>query len=279
MNNNNCCYDLHSHSTASDGMLEPVALVRRAVDQGVNVLALTDHDVLDGLTAAMTEARKTGLKLIPGVEISVTWESHVIHIVGLGIDPENPVLLQGLAALRQLREKRAEGIGMKLAKAGITGATEGARQLAGGQIVSRTHFARYLVNQGAVKDFKAAFKRYLKKGRPGYVHCDWVPLDEAVGWIIQAGGQAVIAHPARYSLSGTKLQLLVDDFKLAGGCALEVVTSSHNPADIRKMAQLANDNDLQSSVGSDFHTPDQSWAELGRIPPLPGGCTPVWKNW
>lgn len=273
------CYDLHCHSTASDGSLAPAALIQRAAAQGVDVLALTDHDVLDGLPAAMKMADELGLTLIPGVEISVTWASQVLHIVALGIDPEHPALVQGLEGLRQLREQRADAIGERLAKAGIAGAAAGARQLAGGQIVGRAHFAHFLVAQGVVKDFKAAFKRYLKQGRPAYVHCDWVPLNEALDWIHQAGGQAVIAHPARYSLSRVKLQALVDDFKAAGGCALEVVTSSHNPADIRQMAQLANANGLLSSVGSDFHTPDQAWAELGRVAPLPEGCTPVWQAW
>jgi hypothetical protein len=209
----------------------------------------------------------------------VTWAAQVIHIVALGIDPEHPDLVNGLRALREQREWRADAMGERLARAGIEGAAAGARALAGGQIVSRTHFARFLVEQGVVNDFKAAFRRYLKRGRPGYVACDWVALDEALSWISKAGGQAVIAHPARYGLSRVKLQALVDDFKSAGGCALEVVTSSHNPAEIRQMAQLANDNGLLSSVGSDFHTPEQSWGELGRVGPLPAACTPVWNAW
>jgi hypothetical protein len=279
MNDNQYCYDLHSHSTASDGTLSPSALVERAVAQGVDVLALTDHDVLDGLTEAGIKARETGLTLISGVEISVTWGARVIHIVALGINPEQVDLVNGLQALREQREWRADAIGQRLARAGIHGAAEGARDLAGGQIVSRTHFARFLVQQGVARNFQAAFRRYLKEGQPGYVRCDWVALDEALSWILKAGGQAVIAHPARYSLSRVKLQALVDDFKAAGGCALEVVTSSHNPAETRQMAQLANANDLLSSVGSDFHTPDNSWAELGHVAPLPDGCTPVWQDW
>jgi len=273
------CYDLHSHSTASDGTLSPTALVERALAQGVDVLALTDHDVLDGLAEAAEAARKCGLTLVPGVEISVTWASQVIHIVALGIDPEYPDLRQGLEALRELREWRADEIGRRLARVGIVGSAEGARTLAGGQIVSRTHFARFLVEQGLVKDFKAAFRRYLKRGRPGYVACDWVALEDALEWIIKAGGQAVIAHPARYSLSRVKLQALVDDFKSAGGCALEVVSSSHNPGEVRQMARLANDNGLLGSVGSDFHTPEQVWGELGRVGSLPSACTPIWHDW
>jgi predicted metal-dependent phosphoesterase TrpH len=273
------CYDLHSHSTASDGTLSPAALVQRAVAQGVDVLALTDHDVLDGLAEAGTAARELGLTLIPGVEISVTWASQVIHIVALGIDAENEVLMKGLSVLRELREARADEMGRRLAWVGIAGAAAGARALAGGQIISRTHFARFLIEQGHARDFKAAFRRYLKRGRPGYVACDWVALDEALSWIRQAGGQAVIAHPARYSLSRIKLQALVDDFKAAGGCALEVVSSSHNPGEVQQMAQLANQNGLLSSVGSDFHTPEQSWGELGRVGRLPPECTPIWNGW
>jgi len=279
MENPGCCFDLHSHSTASDGTLSPAELLKRAHAQGVDVLALTDHDVLDGLVEAGLAARDHDIQLVPGVEISVTWASQVIHIVALGIDPEQPDLVRGLQGLRDLREGRAEEIGQRLARAGIKDAAEGARALASGQIVSRTHFARFLVEQGAVSDFRAAFRRYLRRGRPAYVPCDWVPLEEALGWIHKAGGQAVIAHPARYSLSRLKLQALVDDFKSAGGCALEVVSSSHNPAETRQMAQLANDNGLLSSVGSDFHTPEQGWAELGKVAALPAGCVPVWQDW
>ena len=273
------CYDLHSHSTASDGTLTPRALVERAVSQGVDVLALTDHDVLDGLAEALEAAALRGLTLVPGVEISVTWASRVIHIVALGVDPENSDLQKGLEGLRELREIRADEMGRRLAKAGIEGAAEGARILAGGQVVSRTHFARFLIERGLAKDFKAAFRRYLKPGRPGYVGCEWVALEVALDWILKASGQAVIAHPARYSLSRVKLQALVDDFKGAGGCALEVVSSSHNPGEVRQMAALANANGLLSSVGSDFHTPEQAWGELGRIGPLPVACTPIWHDW
>jgi len=272
-------YDLHCHSTASDGSLSATAVVERAVAHGVDVLALTDHDVLDGLEEAGIAARRCGIALVNGVEISVTWASRVIHIVGLGIDPRTPELIEGLQALRRQREWRAEEIGQRLAKAGIHGATAGARRLAGGRIVSRTHFAQFLVEQGVVSDFQSAFRRYLKQGRPAYVHCDWVALEEALAWITASGGQAVIAHPARYNLSRTRLQALVADFISAGGCALEVVTSSHNPAECRQMAQLASHYDLLSSAGSDFHTPDQGWAELGRVASLPAGCTPVWHDW
>jgi len=272
-------YDLHCHSTASDGSLDPTTLVERAAAHGVDVLALTDHDVLDGLEEAAVAAKRCGLTLINGVEISVTWGSSVIHIVGLGIDPRTPELRAGLRGIRRQREWRAGEIGLRLARAGIQGATAGARRLAGGRIVSRTHFARFLVEQGYAADIQSAFRRYLKPGRPGYVKCDWVALDEALAWISASGGQAVIAHPARYNLSRTRLQALIADFVAVGGCALEVVTSSHTPADCRLMAQFASQYDLLGSMGSDFHCPDLGWAELGRVAPLPAGITPIWHDW
>lgn len=273
------CYDLHSHSTASDGTLTPTALIERALRQGVDVLALTDHDVLDGLEEAEAAARASRLRLIPGVEISVNWGSRVIHIVALDIDPSHPLLCRGLEDLRGQRLQRAERIGQRLARLGIEGAWAGARELAGGQIVTRSHFAQYLVNAGVVSDFQAAFRRYLRQGRPAYVACEWTSLEQAVQWIVAAGGQAVIAHPARYGLSGLKLRMLLDDFKTAGGAALEVVSSSHNPAETRKMAELARRHGLLASVGSDFHSPEQGWAELGRVAALPPICIPIWHDW
>jgi predicted metal-dependent phosphoesterase TrpH len=273
------CYDLHSHSTASDGTLSPTALVERAQRQGVDVLALTDHDVLDGLAEAERAAQTCGVQLIPGVEISVSWGGRVIHILGLGIDPAHAGLCAGLDDLRRQRQDRAERIGERLARLGIAGAHEGASELAGGQIVTRSHFAHYLVNQGIVSDFQAAFRRYLRQGRPAHVSCDWTSLEQALGWIGAAGGQAVIAHPARYAMSGLKLRSLLDEFRTAGGIALEVVSSSHNPVETQKMADLARRYDLRASVGSDFHSPDHGWAELGRVAPLPAGCTPIWHDW
>lgn len=272
-------YDLHSHSTASDGSLTPTALVERAYRQGVDVLALTDHDVLDGLDEAATAAQDYRIRLIPGVEISVNWGGRVIHIVGLGIDPGAPQLCRGLEDLRGQRQQRAERIGQRLARLGIDGAYTGARELAGGQIVTRSHFAHFLVNEGVVNDFQAAFRRYLSQGRPAYVSCEWTSLEQALQWILGAGGQAVIAHPARYRISGLKLRTLINDFKAVGGVALEVVSSSHNPAETRKMAELARHHGLLASAGSDFHTPEKGWAELGRIAPLPDICTPIWHDW
>jgi len=272
-------YDLHSHSTASDGSLTPEALVARAKSQGVDVLALTDHDVVDGLKAAALSAARHGVKLIAGVEISVTWNRTTIHVLGLGIDPENECLLQGLSGLRQFRDSRAEAIANRLAEKGINGALEGAKQFASGDILSRTHFAHFLVSAGYAKDVRDVFKRYLVKNKPGYVAGKWASLTQAVEWITGAGGQAVIAHPARYRLSATKLRQLLDTFRLSGGIGLEVVSSSHSDAECALMGRYATQFELLASCGSDYHGPAQAWAELGRMPAMPEECTPIWHQW
>ena len=272
-------YDLHSHSTASDGTLTPTQLVQRAHEAGVSVLALTDHDSTEGITEAQQAASMCDLQLVPGAEISVTWTGRTIHIVALGINPHSPSLQQGLKKLVEFRHWRAEEIGRKLELKGIGGAYEAARTLSNGTLISRTHFARFLVEQGRAKDMRAVFRHYLVKGKPGHVHGEWASLDEAVGWIREAGGQAVIAHPARYRLTRTKLRKLIRDFRDAGGAALEVVSGSHSVDEAFTMAAHAKDYELLSSAGSDFHSPEQSWTELGRLPPLPHGCFPVWGDW
>ncbi|MBG7601863.1 MAG: PHP domain-containing protein [Gammaproteobacteria bacterium] len=272
-------YDLHSHSTASDGTLTPTQLVQRAHEAGVSVLALTDHDSTEGITEAQQAASMCDLQLVPGAEISVTWTGRTIHIVALGINPHSPSLQQGLKKLVEFRHWRAEEIGRKLELKGIGGAYEAARTLSNGTLISRTHFARFLVEQGRAKDMRAVFRHYLVKGKPGHVHGEWASLDEAVGWIREAGGQAVIAHPARYRLTRTKLRKLIRDFRDAGGAALEVVSGSHSVDEAFTMAAHAKDYELLSSAGSDFHSPEQSWTELGRLPPLPHGCVPVWRDW
>lgn len=273
------CFDLHCHSTASDGVLAPADVVARAAEHGVDVLALTDHDVTDGIVEAQAAADECGLQLVPGVEVSVTWNKKLVHIVGLGIDPENVALQQGLASLREKRLIRAQKMAEKLEKAGVPDALAGAMRYAGGEVLSRTHFARYLVEIGLVKDFAAAFKRFLSHGKRGFVGVEWAGLEEALGWIHDAGGQAVIAHPARYSMSRTLLGALMDDFKKAGGAAIEVVSSSHTPGEVKSMAEMTNKYGLLSSCGSDFHGPGNKWAELGRLAPFPDGCQPVWKTW
>lgn len=272
--------DLHSHSTASDGLFTPSELVGRAAAQGVRVLALTDHDEVAGLDEARSAAAEAGIALIDGVEISVTWNNRSVHIVGLRIDPAHGALREGLAAIRAGRGERARLIAAELEKAGIAGSLEGAYAYAANpNIISRTHFARFLVEQGIVKDTRTVFKKYLVKGKPGYVAHRWADIAEAIGWILASGGVAVLAHPGRYDLGRTNLHALIADFKEAGGEAIEVVTGSHTADQFAQFAQLAKEYELLASCGSDFHGPGESYMDLGRLPELPPGCKPVWHDW
>lgn len=272
-------YDLHSHSQASDGTLTATGLVQRACSAGVDVLALTDHDSVDGLAEARAAAKDLPLHLIAGVEISVTWNNQTIHILGLNLDPDNMALRTGLISLQTFRDWRAEEIGRRLDKAGIEGAYAGARRLASGRIVSRTHFAHFLVEQGRARSVRDVFKKFLVRNKPGYVPGEWTTLNEAVSWIRGAGGVAVVAHPARYGLTGSKLRRLLVDFKACGGTAIEVVSGSHTADDVHRMAGIARSLDLKASRGSDYHGPENPWIELGRIAILPDGCVPVWDDW
>jgi predicted metal-dependent phosphoesterase TrpH len=276
--------DLHTHSTASDGTLTPTALVERAAGVGVRLLALTDHDTTDGLTEAAAAARPLGLILIPGVEISVTGGGRTVHVVGLGVDPACPELQAGLAGLRGFRDWRAEEMGRRLAKNGIDGAFEGARALSGGTLIGRTHFARFLVGRRLASSERDVFKRFLVNGKPGHVAGEWASLESAVGWIRAAGGQAVIAHPARYKLTRTRLLRLIGEFRELGGVGLEVVSGSHSRDDAFNFARHAREQRLLASAGSDFHGPQLAlsvhpWIDLGRLPALPEGCTPIWRDW
>lgn len=270
--------DLHTHTLRSDGTLTPTDLVTRAHAHGVKILALTDHDVTDGLVEAGATATALGMQLVPGVEISVTWEAQTLHIVGLAIDPAHAALQQGLAQLREFRNWRAREIDRRLAKKRITGAFDYASHLARGSILSRTHFARFLVDRGYVRTMGDAFKHYLTRGRPGHVPGQWATLAQAVGWICDSGGIAVIAHPARYKLTSGKRKRLLDEFKACGGRAIEVISGSHSAADNQHYAELAVREALLASVGSDYHGPEKPWVELGRLPALPAGCTPVWES-
>lgn len=272
-------FDLHSHSTVSDGSLSPADLVTRAASFGVNALALTDHDSTSGIQSAEETAMGLGLMLIPGVEISVTWSKQVVHIVGLNINVACPELQQGLSKLREYRAWRAEEIGRRLDAAGIPGAYEGACEFAKGDLIGRTHFAHFLVKGGYAKDTRKVFKHFLVSGKPGHVSGEWADLSEAVGWITAAGGQAVIAHPARYRMTRTKLRRLFAEFSEAGGVGLEVVSGSHSRDEGFTMARHASDWDFLSSAGSDFHGPEHSWTELGRLDPLPEQCVPIWHDW
>lgn len=272
-------YDLHSHSTASDGTLSPAELVRHAAAQGVHVLALTDHDATSGLAEAARAAGELGVTLVHGVEISVTWGHQLLHIVGLGIDPGNDTLQRGLSGLRDFRVRRAVEMGRRLEKRGIAGAYDGALAFAEGPSIGRTHFARYLVAQGKAKGVQDAFDHFLKRGKPGYVPGEWASLSDAVKWICAAGGQAVIAHPARYKLSASRFRDLLVEFKATGGVALEVISTSHPHGATPTLANYARRFELLASVGSDFHGPGQSYNELGRLPAFPAGCVPVWESW
>ncbi len=272
-------YDLHTHSTASDGTLAPAELVRRAFGAGVRVLALTDHDVTDGLEEAAAEARACGMGFVPGVEISVSWNGQTVHVVGLGVDAREPRLQAGLGGLREFRLWRAEEIARRLERKGIGGALAGARAQCRGAILSRTHFARFLVERGHAASVREVFRRYLTRGQPGHVPGQWAALAQAVGWIRDAGGQAVVAHPARYRLSAGRLKALLSEFRDCGGCGLEVVCGSHGPDDTRRMGLFALHHGLLASAGSDYHGPQDAWVALGRLAPLPPECTPVWSLW
>lgn len=257
-----------------------MALVTRAHEQGVEVLALTDHDDLRGQAEAANAARALGMRFVPGVEISVTWGGQTVHVVGLNIDPENPELAAGLAANRAGRAERARQMAEALARLGIAGALDGAYAYAENkELIGRTHFARFLVEEGYVKDVKTVFKKYLVKGKPGYVPHAWASLPAAVGWIRAAGGQAILAHPGRYNFGREKMRLLLKEFRDLGGVGLEVVTGSHTPEQVPIYAALAQEFGLYASVGSDFHAPGEGGRELGRLAPLPAGCRPLWETW
>lgn len=277
MSESSTCYDLHSHSTCSDGALAPNQLVWRARAHGVDVLALTDHDTTEGLAEAGEAARAAGLTLIPGVEISVTWSGRVVHILGLGVDTGCPALRAGLDGLRRKRDERAHRISEKLDRAGIPGSLEGARAHAGGDALGRTHFARFLVDQGHARDLRRAFKRYLGRGGRCYVACEWADLEEAIAWITGAGGDAVVAHPARYQMGATVMRRFLGQFKSAGGVGMEVISSSHPPPQASAMAAYAREFGFYASAGSDFHAPG-GWAELGVLAALPEDCEPIWSR-
>ena len=271
--------DLHCHSHVSDGVLPPADVVLRAAANGVHVLALTDHDDVAGLAEAQLAALQAGITLIAGVEISVSWQRRTVHIVGLRINPRHPLLVEGLHGIRVGRTLRAQRMSEDLARHGIADAYEGARGHAvNKQMIGRTHFARWLVEQGHVRDVHSAFKHFLTSGKPGYVEHEWATLDNAVNWIRASGGMAVLAHPGRYDLSARDLHLLLDAFRSLGGEGIEVVTGSHHAFEYGKFADLARAFGLKASRGADFHVPGEG-VDLGRLPALPHYCKPVWQNW
>ena len=270
--------DLHCHSTVSDGTLEPEALAARAKANGVELWALTDHDELGGQQRARDAARAAGLPYLNGIEISVTFLDTTVHIVGLGIDSTDERLRQGLAATRGGREARAREMADELVKVGIPGTYEGALRYVGNpDLISRTHFARHLVESGVCADTQEVFRRFLVEGKPGFVPHRWATLKNAVTWIGAAGGIAIVAHPARYKFSATEEYALFTEFKGHGGRGVEVVTGSHTAAEAERYAGTAKEFDLLASRGSDFHSPDESRIDLGGLPPLPATLTPVWN--
>lgn len=270
-------YDLHCHSTASDGVLTPREVIQRAKLQEINVLALTDHDTINGLDEAQLEADKLGIRLINGVEISTTWKNRGIHIVGLNFDKNSSALTTLLAHQAELRQKRALEIGTKLEKVGIENAFIGAKALAKGE-VTRAHYARYLVQIGRVTTEAQAFKKYLAQGKSAYVKAEWIDIENAIQTIHQADGLAVLAHPLRYTLSNKWIKNLIGDFKQWGGDAIEVAGCSQTKDQRLLLARWAEEHQLLASVGSDFHFPC-GWIELGKSLTLPEHCQPIWKDW
>jgi predicted metal-dependent phosphoesterase TrpH len=270
--------DLHCHSVVSDGTLTPEDLAARAKANGVELWALTDHDEIGGQHRAAAAAHAQGMAYLTGVEISVTFADTTVHIVGLGFDPHDTRLAEGLAATRGGRGERAKDMAEQLAQAGIPGAYEGALQFVGNPaLISRTHFARFLVETGVCKDTSDVFRKYLIEGKPGYVPHRWASLGNAVRWITEAGGMAIIAHPARYKFSANEEFALFSEFKAHGGRGVEVVTGSHSAAEYVTYAAMAKEFGLAASRGSDFHSPDESHTDLGTLPLLPGQLTPVWE--
>lgn len=258
--------------------MAPAAVVERAAARGVRVLALTDHDDIGGLDEAREAATRCGVELIDGVEVSVTWRGHTLHVVGLRVDPLHPVLVSGLDANRSGRDGRARLIAERLRVAGVPEAFEGASTyVTNPELVSRAHFARFLVESRRVSSTQAAFDRYLGEGKPGYVAHEWASLGEALGWIVAAGGLPVLAHPGRYRLDEAGRRDLLEAFQTQGGAGVEVVTGSHSPDEYGYWARRAREYRLLSSTGSDFHGPRESYRDLGELPPLPAGCTPVWS--
>lgn len=272
--------DLHCHSNASDGTLTPAAVAARAKANGVDLWALTDHDELEGIPAARDAARELGMQYVPGVEISVTWAGQTVHIVGLQIDETNQALVEGLAATRSGRELRAREMAEQLARVGIANAYEGSLKFVGNpDLIGRTHFARFIIESGVCSTVSEVFKNYLIEGKPGYVPHRWATLTQAVGWILGAGGVAVVAHPGRYKFVPLAMQEFFGAFKDLGGTAIEVMTGSHTVDQYAEYATLATRYGFKASRGSDFHGPGESRVDLGKLPPFPKGLVPVWQDW
>lgn len=272
--------DLHSHSQCSDGSLSPADLVALAVRAGVKALALTDHDSVDGIREAQIAAEGTGLTLIAGVELSAIWGVHNIHVVGLQVDIENPILKAGLAQQAGARAERGRQMGAKLEALGLKGAYEGALALASSPDgLSRTHMAQWLFDAGHVSTIQQAFDKYLGPRKPAAVPMPWASLADVVAWIKASGGVAVVAHPGRYDMSRTKMRQLLADFKALGGDGMEVATATEKPDMVAYLGRLSQQLELLASQGSDYHGKPAPWIALGRFPTLPAGCVPIWTAW
>lgn len=272
-------YDLHTHTTASDGELSPKALVIKAKANGVDVLAITDHDTTEGIAEAKIEACKQNIRLLPGIELSVSWMHKNFHIIGLGIDPDNEKLKASLTETEILRQQRAIEIGNKLEKIGVIKAYNKARKLAGVSTLTRSHFARVLINQGFADDSREVFKKYLVHNKPGFVKTNWVEMASGIKLIKDAGGEAILAHPMRYNITASWLRRFLAAFKQAGGIGIEVVTGSSNADEITTTAAYARRFELSGSAGSDYHGFDNTWVRLGQLATMPESVTPVWDRW
>lgn len=269
--------DLHCHSTASDGSLSPTEVVGRGLEQGVQVLALTDHDTVAGLAEARAASDAAGIVLINGIELSCLWRGQTIHVVGLDFDAEDPELLAAVEGQEGIRHERARTIDERLRHKGLPSVLDEARALAAG-VPGRPHFAQALVDRGVVARADAAFRRYLGNGRVGDIKACWPDLGEVVQWIVRAGGQAVLAHPRKYRLTNTRLKRLIADFVAEGGSSIEVLSSGQSPQDTAYLARLCRESDCSASGGSDFHSPGRHWCELGKLPQLPQELDPVWQT-
>ena len=272
-------YDLHTHTTASDGELPPEALIIKAKENGIDVIAITDHDTTAGIPQAAAEADKQNIKMLIGIELSVSWMDKNFHIVGLDIDPDNPALKESLNNTRDLREQRAVEIGRRLDKHGVSNAYNEARELAGLQTITRSHFARVLIEQGFAKDSREVFKKYLIHNKPGYVKTEWIEMETGLKLIKESGGVAILAHPLRYNITASWLRKFLTAFKAAGGEGIEVVTGSSSADEIKTTASFAKRFELTGSAGSDFHGFDNTWVKLGQLAPMPRSVMPVWENW
>ena len=272
-------FDLHTHSTASDGTLSPEGLVSRAKERGVDTLALTDHDTVAGIGIALQASKSLGLHLVPGIELSSQWKGLGIHILGLNIDHTHPAMTRAQTQQRETREERAVLIDTRLQKIGVSGALAGARALAGDAVLGRPHFAQYLINVGYVNSMNLAFKQYLGAGKAGDIKHLWPEMATVIEWIRMAGGVAVLAHPSKYKLTNAKLRRLIGDFSDMGGQGIEVISGSQESQITQNLTRIANDFDLCASCGSDFHGPGAPWHELGAFDNLPTSCQPIWQLW